>query len=115
MKKSKDILYKSFIAIICSVQAMVALTLSSNQVIEVYHEIGRNPVYYLLGTFMLFLLFFAIALITRKSLLAMSIISGLFTVIAIINYYELLLHGTVLTYQDIKNISIAWRHFRNYK
>lgn len=113
--KNSEIQTKALIALICSVQVMIATTLSSDQVIKTYHEISRKPLLYLLGTLMLFLLFFAISLFSRRPLLLSGIVAGLLTVAALINYYELMLHGTVLTLQDIHNTPTAMRALPNYK
>lgn len=110
-----EIRMKALIALICSLQIMIATTLSSDQVIKSYHEISRNPLLYTLGILILWLLFFALSLFSRRPLLLTGIVAGLFTIAALINYYELTLHGTVLTLQDIHNAPTAMRALPNYK
>ena len=120
MKKKSDFLqdknvrWKSLVSFFCAVQAMIAFTLSADQVIKTFHEISRNPVLYFLGTVILFLMFFTVALFTGRTLLVSGIVSGSLTFLALVNYYELQLHGTVLTFQDIHNIPTAARVLSNY-
>ena len=115
LKIQKETYLKALVALICSLQIMIATTLSSEQVIKSYHEISRNPQLYALGILILWLLFFALSLFSRRPLLLTGIVAGLFTIAALINYYELMLHGTVLTLQDIHNIPTAMRALPNYK
>ena len=109
-----DILLKALVAALCVAQVLIAQTISTNQVTNTFHEISRNPLLYLAGTVMLFLLFYAVALFSRRTLLVSGIIAAFFNFIAFVNYYELQLHGTVLTVQDVKNIPTAARALGGY-
>lgn len=106
---------KALIALICSIQVMTASTMSSVLVIKTHYGINRNPLLYLLGTLMLFLLFSAISFSARRPFLMAGVVAGLFTIAALINYYELKLHGTVLTVQDIHNVTTAMRALPSYR
>lgn len=113
--QEKDVRWKSLVSILCAVQVMIAFTLSADQVTKTYHEISRSPVLYFLGVLILFLIFFTVSLFAKRTLLASGIISGAMTLLALVNYYELQLHGTVLTFQDIHNIPTAARVLSNYR
>ena len=113
--QDKDVRWKSLVALLCAVQVMIAFTLSADQVIKTYHEISRNPVLYILGILILFLIFFTVALFAKRVLLISGIVSGAMTILALVNYYELLLHGTVFTFQDIHNVPTAARVLSNYR
>ena len=113
--QDKDVRWKSLVSILCSVQVMIAFTLSANQVIKIYQEISRSPVLYILGILILFLFFFTVALFSKRTLLISGIVSAVLTFLALVNYYELQLHGTVLTFQDIHNIPTAARALSNYR
>ena len=113
--QDRDVRWQSFAALLCAAQAMIAFTLSTDQVIKTYHEIFRNPVRYSFGTVILFLIFLTAALLAKRTMLVLGSVSGALTSLALINYYELQLHGTVLTIQDIHNIPTAVRALWNYR
>ena len=115
LKIRKEIYSKALIALICSLQIMIATTLSSDQVIKSYNAISRNPPLYALGIFIVWLLIFTLSLFSRRPLLLTGIVAGLITVASLINYYELVLHGTVMTLQNIRNVPTAMRALPNYK
>ena len=113
--QDKDVRWKSLVSLLCAVQVMIAFTLSADQVIKTYHEISRSPILYILGILILYLVFLTVALFTKRPLLLSGIVSGVLTFLALVNYYELQLHGTVLTFQDIHNIPTAGRVLSNYR
>ena len=113
--QDREVRWKSLVSLLCAVQVMIAFTLSADQVIKTYHEISRNPVLYILGILILFLILFTVALFTKRTLLISGIVSAVLTFLALVNYYELQLHGTVLTFQDIHNIPTAARALSNYR
>ena len=114
IKNHKDILIKALIAILCSVQLTITQILSTAQVIKTYHEIERSPLMYALGLLLLFLICFTVALFSKRTILTLGLLSVVLNFLVVINYYEIQLHGTVLTFQDIKNISTAVRVLKNY-
>ena len=112
--KHTDILLKALLAFICAAQVLIAQTISTKQVTNTFHEIARTPLLYIAGMAMLFLLFYSFALFMRRTLISVGILSAFLNFIALVNYYELRLHGTVLTVQDIKNIPTAARALSGY-
>lgn len=103
------------ISIICAAQSLVALTLSLSSVRFLETGIRFSVPMYMFAMVILFLLIFAIGAISAKPILAPFICAVVLNIIAVINYYELRLHGTVLTHQDIRNIGTAYRQLGNYK
>lgn len=103
------------ISIICAVQALVVLTLSLSSVRFLETGIRFSIPLYTVAMAILLLLFFTIGVVCAKPILAPFICSLVLNIIAVINYYELRLHGTVLTHQDIRNIGTAWGQLGNYK
>lgn len=101
-------------ALLCSVQSMAALTLSMLQVR--HFEVGVKPdiPLYVLGFIILFLFMLAMIAIIPGRLIVSGICLLLCNIIALINYYEIQFHGTVLTCQDIRNISTAAGQIDNY-
>lgn len=103
------------ICTICAAQALVALTLSLSSVRFLETGIRFSIPLYSVAMAILFLLFFTIGVVSAKPILSPFICSLVLNIIAVINYYELRLHGTVLTHQDIRNIRTAWGQLGNYK
>ena len=114
IKKKKDSLNTVLLAVICTIECMLALTASVAQ--ARYIEIGAKPniVLYALGTLLMCLALYGLMQIIGKPVLVAGIYVLLLNIIAIISYYELLFHGTVLSHQDIGNISTALRHIGSY-
>ena len=113
-KPGKEILIYLLLSCISAVQSMIALTLSLFQVRHL--EIGTRPnlPLHLFGTVLLLLFILTLIIFIGKPFIVCFIISLFGTLIAIVNYYEILFHGTVLTHQDIRNISTAMRQVGNY-
>ena len=109
-----EMLLKALLAFLCAVQVLIAQTISTNQVTNTFHEIARTPLLYVAGMLMLFLLFYSVALFVRRTLISVGVLATFLNFIALVNYYELRLHGTVLTVQDIKNIPTAARALSGY-
>ena len=95
------------ITFICTIQATLALTLSLNQIRRITTVNKPDVVLYNLGTLILFLLLFSMNMLFRKPLIVSFAFSLFWNVIALINYYTILFHGTVLTHQDVRNITTA--------
>ena len=110
----QGVLYKIIICIICTCQSIAALVLSMVPVKRLDNNAYPNLALLLLGALILFLLLAAIAFFLKKPILIVFICSSILNLIALINYYELKLHGTVLTHQDIRNISTAFQHIGSY-
>ena len=106
MKKEfqKNIIITLILSVICAVQGFVALS-ASIEPIEIWEK-KEAPIMerYALGVFILFLLVFAVALLSKRVPIALGICSLAINILALINYYEILFHGTVTTFQDIWNI-----------
>ncbi len=73
-----------------------------------------NPLY-LIGTVILFLLFLTLSVYVSKPFLGAFICHVLFRIIAVIYFYEFIYHGSVLTHQDIGNVSMVLNHLSDYK
>lgn len=101
-------------AILCSAQSMAALTFSMLQVR--HFEVGVKPdiPLYLLSFIVLFLFMLTMIVILPGRLVVSCTCLLLFNIIALINYYEIQFHGTVLTCQDIRNFSTAAGQIENY-
>ena len=112
---SMPLVWQSLISALCAAQALVALTLSLSSVRFLETGIRFSVPMYMLAMVILFLLIFAIGSVSAKPILAPFVCAVVLNIIAIINYYELRLHGTVLTHQDIRNIGTAYRQLGNYK
>lgn len=95
------------LTLICSMQAMLSLTMSLYQVRKFETGIKPNLMLYSLGTLVLFLLLLSMNMLFRKPLIVSFGFSFFWNAIALINYYTILFHGTVLTHQDIRNITTA--------
>lgn len=112
---SLSLVRQVLITILCATQAMMALTLSLSSVRFLEIGIQFSFPLYLTGMAILFLLIFTIGVLSAKPILAPFVCSIILSIVAVINYYELRLHGTVLTHQDIRNIGTAYRQLGNYK
>lgn len=112
---SKDTRYRIAICIICSCQSLVSLALSMMPAKRLDNSAHPNVGLYVLGMFILFLFFFTFLSFLKKLIPTALIITVGVNLLAIINYYELKLHGTVLTHQDIRNITTAVQHIGSYK
>ena len=113
--KSNRYLKKNIVlCALCAGQAMFALTLSVYQARKIEHGIKINLILYFWGTILLFLLFMAVTFMSKRPVVSVFICLLFLNGIALINYYELLFHGTVLTHQDIHNFSIALHQIPNY-
>ena len=95
------------LTLICTLQAMLSLTMSLYQVRKFETGIKPNLMLYSLGTLVLFLLLLSMNMLFRKPLIVSFGFSFFWNAIALINYYTILFHGTVLTHQDIRNITTA--------
>ena len=95
------------LTLICTMQAMLALSLSLFQVRGIESDTKPDVILYGLGIFILFLLVFSMIMIIGRPLVVSFLFSLFWNVIALINYYTILFHGTVLTHQDIRNITTA--------
>lgn len=105
----------TIISVLCAAQALLSLTLSLSSVRYLVTGIGFSVPLYTTALVLLFLLFFAVGAVSAKRIIAPFICSLTLNIIALINYYELRLHGTVLTHQDVRNIATAYRQLGNYK
>ena len=72
------------------------------------------PVLYFCGSLLLFCLFFAVSSFSGRPVAASFIMLVLMNLTALVNYYELLFHGMVLTHQDVRNFMTAFRQIGNY-
>lgn len=114
--KGRECLYKILISFLCACQAMAALTASLLQVKNILDKtVQFNMPLYLIGTVILVLLFLTLTMFTPRPIIASFICLTLLNIIAVINYYEFLYHGTVLTHQDVGNVRTAFHHIGNYK
>lgn len=95
------------LTLICTMQAMLALSLSLFQVRGIESDTKPDVILYGLGIFILFLLVFSMIMIIGRPLVVSFLFSLFWNVIALVNYYTILFHGTVLTHQDIRNITTA--------
>ena len=90
----------------CSLQVMAALTLSLDP-IRMMGSNSPNLILYSVAALFLFLLFLSVNLAIPRNLIVSWVIVLLCSIIALINYYELIFHGTVFTHQDIGNFTTA--------
>ena len=112
----RERLYKILVCFLCSCQSMAALTLSMFPVKRILDKtIQFNFLLYGIGMIFLFLLFALLVMTASKPIISAFLLLLLLNVIAVINYYEFIYHGTVLTHQDIGNIGTAYHHLGNYK
>ena len=114
IKSHADIFLKGLVAFLCATQALIAQTISAGLVKSIFYEIYRRPLLYTSGLLILFLLFYTATLLTKRALLVSGITVAFLNFIALVNYYELWLHGTVLTAQDVKNIPTAAKALSGY-
>lgn len=106
--------YRVCLCLLCAVQVTMAQALSLGQVLNLFHEIQAKPALYCLGAFISFLVFFSLIHVSRRPLLMCGACAAILNLVSAINYYELLYHGTVLTWQDIKNLETAMGQMGNY-
>ena len=111
---SQPLVKQIFISALCAAQALVALTLSLSTVRFLEAGLRFSVPLYMLAMAILFLLLFALGGVFARPLMLPFIGNVILNIIAIINYYELRFHGTVLTHQDIRNIGTAYRQLGNY-
>ena len=97
-----------------AVQAMAVLTMSLFQVRHFEQGIQPDLTLYAIGILLLALLLLTLNMLFRKPLIVTFVYSFFWTLTALVNYYEIQFHGTVLTHQDIKNFSTAMAHVGNY-
>ena len=102
------------LSLLCGGQIMFALTVSGLQARNIQPDLDISRKLYCFGTMLIFLFLLAVSLTFRRTLRAVFLCLLFMNMVALINYYELLLHGTVLTHQDIKNFTTALRHAGNY-
>ena len=102
------------LAAICAVQITAALAASVAQGRRVEHGAMPDPVFYAIGAGFVFLLIFTLIHLSHKPLLISGVTVLIFNMVAVINYYVMLFHGTVLTYQEFKNVRTAFEVVGNY-
>ena len=105
---------QTVISVLCAGQSLIALTISLSPVRYIEVGIQFNLFLYGIAFILLFLLFFSLGTVLARPIVVPYICALVLNVLALINYYELKLHGTVLTHQDIRNISTAFRQLGNY-
>ena len=111
-----ECLTKIVISFLSASQAMLAMTASLLPVKKILDKtVQFNICLYIIGLGILFLLFVVLTMITSSPIIVSFISLSLLNIIAAINYYEFIYHGTVLTHQDIGNIGTALHHLGNYK
>ena len=93
---------------------MAALSLSLVRVRRMDSSVHPVPVLYFCGSLLLFCLFFAVSSFSGRPVTASFIMLVLMNLTALVNYYELLYHGMVLTCQDVRNFMTAFRQVGNY-
>ena len=110
----KRILIEILVSLMCAGQAMVALSLSMAYARRFLSGSQINLGFYCAGAVILLLFELMIVFLTAKPLAVSCVFLTVINAIALINYYELLFHGTVFTHQDIKNFGTAFRQVGNY-
>ena len=113
-KIPKSVFCKLYISLLCSLQVVVAFTISTWQIKDVYPDVAYNIPLYLVGFLLSFLALFSLITAFRRTFLIAFVYVLLLNSVAVINYYELALHGTVLTHQDIGNLTTAAGQLNNY-
>ena len=117
MKKEnrKETIYTLILSLICSVQGFAALTVSIEP-IETWKKAGGHDIgLYTLGLLILFMLVLTIALLSKRVPVALGCCGLALTVLALVNYYEIIFHGTVTTFQDIWSIPTVLNVVGGYK
>ena len=114
VNKKKHLANNILLSLICVGQAMAALSLSLVQVRRIDSDVHPVPVLYFCGSLLLFCLFFAVSSFSGRPVTASFIMLVLMNLTALVNYYELLYHGMVLTCQDVRNFMTAFRQVGNY-
>ncbi len=105
---------KVWVTLLISGQSVIALALSMAPVRHFEAGLKFDNSIYIFNFFLLFFFCFGVVLLTRRPIIISIICMICCNTIAVINYYELLFHGTVLTHQDVRNINTAIDQMSNY-
>ena len=88
---------------------------SADYLNELWSIAVPDPLYYTIGLILFFFFIMALLSISRQKTVPVFLISIFTALISIINYYELMLRGTILTYEDLHNAKTAARMLDQYE
>lgn len=106
--------YYGLLSMAASFQITTALTVSLLQVRHLEPGIQLDKTLYLVGFLVIMFFLLSLNILTRKPVFVTVVCLLFWNLIALVNFYEILFHGTVLTHQDIGNISTAMEQVGNY-